>query len=85
MEPRYKAVRTILGELTAQLENSISGIMVVKSFTSEESEVQRVNVISKQFCDANIHAVRVTASYTPLIRCGVALGFAAVVMLGKPT
>jgi len=36
-----------------------------------------------RFAEANIHAVKVTASYTPLIRVGVAIGFAATVLIGN--
>jgi len=49
VEPRYKAVRKTLGELTARLENSISGILVVKSFTAEKLEVEKVASISKEY------------------------------------
>ena len=43
----------------------------------------RVSAISGQYRDVNIHAAKVTALYTPLIRMGVAAGFSVVVLLGS--
>lgn len=82
VEPRYKSVRKLLGALNSRLENAISGILVIKSFTAEEFEANRVKNISHQYRTANIHAVKVIAVYVPLIRMFIALSFAGVVFLG---
>ena len=46
--PRYTAVRARNGEVNARLENSVSGIAVVKSFTAEAFEAGRVAEASRQ-------------------------------------
>jgi len=48
----------------------------VKSFTAEEHEAQRVAEESDAYRLANRRAIRVSAAYTPMVRMGVALGFA---------
>ena len=40
--PHYREVRERVGELGSRLENNISGIQVIKSFTAEDFELQRV-------------------------------------------
>src|SRR5262249_51337534 len=57
-------------------ENNIAGILVVKSFTAEEHETGRVEGESDAYRVANRDAIRVSAAFTPVVRMGVALGFA---------
>lgn len=83
VEPKYRDMRHTLGELTSRLENSISGILVVKSFTAEKFEYDRVSAVSAQYRDANISAIKITAAYTPIIRMLIALAFAAIVLFGS--
>ena len=82
MEPRYKAVRQSVGELASRLENNIAGIMVIKSFTAEKFETQRVEEASEGYRKANHHAIGLSAVFIPVIRMAIALGFAGVIVLG---
>ncbi len=76
LQPRYAAVRAAVGDVASRLENNISGILVVKSFTAEEHEAGRVETESDAYRRANRDAIRVSAAFTPIVRMGVALGFA---------
>ena len=76
LQPRYAAVRRAVGDVASRLENNIAGILVVKSFTAEEHETGRVAEESDAYRVANRDAIRVSAAFTPVVRMGVALGFA---------
>jgi ATP-binding cassette subfamily B protein len=76
LQPRYAEVRRAVGDVASRLENNIAGILVVKSFTAEEHEAGRVEEESDAYRRANRDAIRVSAAFTPIIRMGVALGFA---------
>ncbi|MEM8907094.1 MAG: ABC transporter ATP-binding protein, partial [Bacteroidota bacterium] len=80
--PFYREVRETVGQLSTRLENNISGIMVIKSFTAERYENQRVEKSSKAYRDANFKAIRLSSLYVPLIRMLIALGFAGTLLLG---
>jgi ATP-binding cassette, subfamily B, bacterial len=82
LEPRYKGVRESVGEVAARLENNIAGIMVVKSFTAETYETERVREASAKYRETNRNAIKLSAIFVPLIRMVIALGFAAVIVLG---
>lgn len=81
--PRYRRVRETVGNLNNRLENNIGGIQVIKSFTAEAFESERVRESSQDYSDANFHAIRLRALYVPLIRMAVAIGFAGVLLLGS--
>jgi len=82
LEPRYRNVRQKVGELASRLENNIGGIGVIKSFTAEDYEVERVARVSRAYRDANYEAIRLNAAFIPIIRMGIALGFASTIVLG---
>lgn len=82
LEPRYRRVRASVGDVASRLENNIGGITVIKSFTAEPYEAQRVASASAGYRDANTHAIRLNAVFIPIIRMGIALGFGGVIVLG---
>ncbi len=79
--PHYRQVRKNVGKLGTRLENNISGMMVIKSFTAEKYEQQRVEDVSLQYRDSNFKAIQLSASYVPLIRMIIAAGLATVLLL----
>ncbi|MEM9888608.1 MAG: ABC transporter ATP-binding protein [Bacteroidota bacterium] len=80
--PYYKQVREGVGTLGNRLENNISGISVIKSFTAEQYEIDRVGAASQNYRDANFRAIRWSSLYVPIIRMFIALGFAGTLVLG---
>lgn len=82
LEPRYKQVREGVGEVASRLENNIGGILVIKSFTAEKYESERVAEASENYRKANYHAIKLSAVFIPVIRMAIALGFAGVIVLG---
>lgn len=81
--PRYKHMRDKAGTLSNRLENNISGIAVIQSFTAEDFEYQRVEQDSAAYMKANHKAIRLNALYIPLIRMLIALGFGGTLLLGS--
>ncbi len=82
ISPHYQNIRESVGSLSNRLENNISGILVVKSFTAEEFEAERVEESSKQYREMNYGAIKYSAIFVPIIRIFITLGFAAVLMVG---
>ncbi|MCI5080480.1 MAG: ABC transporter ATP-binding protein/permease [Saprospiraceae bacterium] len=80
--PYYKSVRESVGNLSSRLENNISGIMVIKSFTAEKFEAERVREASLKYRDDNFKAIQWSSIYTPIIRIFITIGFAAALLIG---
>ena len=79
---RYAKVRKEVGDLNALLNNNLSGITTIKSFTAEEREVERVEAASRSYRDANRDAIRLSASFVPLIRMAILFAFTANMLVG---
>lgn len=82
LEPRYTEVRTAAGKMNALLENDLSGMSTIQSFTAEDRELVRVESLSNQYRDANRRAIRLSAAFVPLIRMAILVGFTATLLLG---
>ena len=80
--PRYAEVRKEVGLLNSLLSNNLSGISTIKSFTSEELEVERVRAASQAYREANRSAIRLSAAFVPLIRMAILVGFTATLLHG---
>ena len=61
-------VRSEVGELNARLETTLSGIDVIKTFTAEGYERDRVAAASRSHRDARWDAKRVSARHQPSMR-----------------
>lgn len=81
--PYYREVREGVGALGNRLENNISGMLVIKSFTAERFEMDRIREVSANYRAANFRAIRWSAIYFPLIRVPITLGFAGALLLGS--
>ncbi len=81
--PRYSRVREGVGGLASRLENNIGGIQVIKSFTAEPFETERVRQVSEEYRRANFEAIRLSAIYVPVIRMAIVAGFAGVLLVGS--
>ena len=79
---RYTLVREEVADLNALLNNNLSGITTIKSFTAENREVERVRKASETYREANKSAIRLSASFVPLIRMAILFAFTANMLVG---
>ena len=82
VSPFYQSIRTSVGALSNRLENNISGIQVIKSYTSEAFEFGRVEKSSQDYQQANFKAIEWSAVFVPLIRIFITIGFAGTLGIG---
>jgi ATP-binding cassette subfamily B protein len=82
VEPRYLAVREEIGDLNARLENSVSGIEVIKTQGAEGFETDRVRAASDSYLRASLAAIRVRITYFPGLNLISGVGFAITFLLG---
>lgn len=79
---RYTKVRSRVADLSALLNNNLHGITTIKSFTAEEREVERVGDASMSYREANRDAIRLSASFVPIIRMAILFAFTANMLVG---
>jgi ATP-binding cassette subfamily B protein len=79
---RYTRIRNTIENLNADLSNSLSGILTVKSFNREKKEFDRIVTSSNELKSANYHAIKLSAAFIPIIRIAILFGFTATLLIG---
>ncbi len=80
--PALQEVQQRIAELTAEAEESVSGIRVIKAFAREEHVLGRFRRSVERVFDQTIYSTRLRAFYTPLIGFLPNLGVAVVLVVG---
>jgi ABC-type multidrug transport system fused ATPase/permease subunit len=80
--PAMQAAQQRIAELTADTEENVSGVRVVKAFAQERRQRERfANTVQRVF-DQQLVATRVQAFYNPMISFLPNLGLAAILLFG---
>ena len=79
---RYSKIRNTVESLNAHLSNSITGILTVKSFNRKDKEYRRIEEASQEVKTANYEAIKLSASFIPIIRIAILFGFTATLLIG---
>ncbi len=78
----YKLTRVKIANITAHLQETLSGVRVVRSFAQEPRHVQRMDVLNQENYDANMKTVYLNASYFPAVELLSAIGTAVIILYG---
>jgi ATP-binding cassette subfamily B protein len=80
--PAMQEVQQRVAELTAQAEESVSGVRVVKAFAREDHQFERFQGAVDRLFDQSMTSTRIQAFFTPLIGALPQLGTALVLLVG---
>ncbi len=80
--PAIQEVQQRIAELTANAEENISGVRVVKSFAREQLQLERFRHSVSRVFEQSMVATRLEARYNPMIGFLPQLGLAAVLLIG---
>ncbi len=67
VRPTFRMVREQMGVFTAAMQESITGVRVVKAFAQEEYEVEKFRKENREYYEKNMVSVRLEAFYGPLM------------------
>ena len=80
--PAIQEVQQRIAELTADVEENISGVRVVKSFAREPRQLERFRHSVGRVFDQSMVATRLEATFNPIIGFLPQLGLTAVLLIG---
>jgi ATP-binding cassette subfamily B protein len=80
--PALQEAQQRIAELTADAEENISGVRVVKAFAQEGRQLGRFHHSVTRVFDQQMTATRIQAKYTPLISFLPNLGLAVILLVG---
>src|SRR5436309_10686441 len=80
--PAVQEAQQRIAELTADAEENVSGVRVVKAFARERRQLERFTHSVKRVFDQQIYATRIQARFGPMISFLPNLGLAAILLVG---
>ena len=78
----YRATRERIAAITAYLQETLSGVRVVRSFGQEPRHTAAMTELNEANREANMRTVFLNASYFPAVELLAAVGTAAIVLYG---
>ncbi len=78
----YRATREKVATITAYLQESLSGIRVVRTFAQEPRHLERFDELNEDNYDANMKTVYLNASYFPAVELLSAFATAGILLYG---
>ena len=80
--PAVQEVQQRLAELTAEAEENVSGVRIVKAFAREEHQLHRFRRAVTRVFDQSIYSTRLQAFFSPLLGLLPQFGIALVLLVG---
>jgi ATP-binding cassette subfamily B protein len=78
----YRATRERIAAVTAYLQETLSGVRVVRSFGQEPRHMKAMTELNEANREANMRTVYLNASYFPAVELLSAVGTAAIILYG---
>jgi ATP-binding cassette, subfamily B, bacterial len=82
VRPAFRTRQKELGELNAILQDNLSGIREIKTFTREETEASRIGTRINNYKNSLLYALRMMATFEPFINFSSAMGLIVVIYFG---
>lgn len=82
IDAKFKQVRQDIGALNSQIESNINGIRVIKSYTAEQEELERVREASRSVYQRTWAVIRTRAKFFPAMSLVNWLSFSGILILG---
>ena len=78
----YRLTREKIADITAYLQETLSGIRVVRTFGREDRHVARMTDLNEANREVNMRTVHLNAAYFPAVELLAAVGTAAIILYG---
>jgi ATP-binding cassette subfamily B protein len=78
----YRLTREKIANITAYLQETLSGVRVVRTFGREQQHVARMSELNEENRVANMRTVHLNATYFPAVELLSAVGTAAIILFG---
>lgn len=81
---RYRREQDLLADLSARIQEVVSGMRVIKGFAQEKNQLESFNRLSREYESACNRVTRVDALFSPSFQSATIFGFTALLWWGTP-
>ena len=79
---RFERIQEQFGDLSTMVQENLSGVRIVKAYVQEEPQAQRFQELADGYLRRNLHLVRVSGLFHPLLGMLSGLGMVLVLWVG---
>lgn len=79
---RFRKVQELFSDISSRVQESISGVRVVRAYAQEDSEKQLLESLSRDYVSQNLRLARISSLFSPLLQALSGLSFLIVLWYG---
>jgi ATP-binding cassette subfamily B protein len=79
---RFEAIQAMFSDISSRVQESLSGIRMIRAFVQEASELRRFEELNKEYIKQNLKLVRVSGLFQPLLEGLIGVTFLVVLWAG---
>src|SRR5205085_707366 len=80
---KFKDVQDYFGDISARVQENLSGVRVVRAFGQEANEIRNFKRMNREYVELNRSLIRLTATFYPMLHGIIGIMFAIVFFLGS--
>lgn len=81
---RFEKIQEFFSDITARAQENLSGVRVVRAYAQENAEIERFQVLNREYAAKNLQLVKFAAAMRPMLFFFIGLGFVIIVAVGVP-
>jgi ATP-binding cassette subfamily B protein len=79
---RFEAIQAMFSDISSRVQESLSGIRMIRAFVQEAAELRRFEQLNKEYIKQNLKLVRVSGLFQPLLEGLIGFTFLVVLWAG---
>ncbi len=81
---RFEKIQEFFSNITARAQENLSGVRVVRAYAQEQPEIEKFQLLNREYARQNLALVKYAAAMRPLLFFFIGLGFVIIVAVGVP-
>jgi ATP-binding cassette, subfamily B, multidrug efflux pump len=83
LHDRTRSVQDYFGDLSARVQENLSGARVVRAFNQEANEVEGFRRMNREYVERNRKLIYLTATFRPVLELVIGIAFVAIFWIGS--
>jgi ATP-binding cassette subfamily B protein len=80
---RFKDVQDYFGDISARVQENLSGVRVIRAFTQEQNEIENFKRMNRIYVDKNRSVIKLSATFYPILHGLIGVMFVIIFFMGS--